>query len=395
MLTIHFNPLRLCVFAVMLSVITSAQTLGPSGPGRDAQWMTAAKQAIGTSATRTSKVWFTLAEGVLSEVYYPDVTTANVQMLQFIVIDPKTKKVETEKDDATHKIRILRPDALAFQQINTAKSRKWTITKTYTIGSYPDTIHIDISFQTNKKGLKIYVQYDPSLGNSGMYDSGGLRYRSDCSACDLGGHPILASMDEKTGISSKLFFSSEISEIDSSFAGSDGVIQIRKFGKIVRPSITPGAGNIVQTARIDQPSRFTAILVFGRRFDDAEGSMDGISFASSLAEYEGGWSNYVKTLPQVEAKYQAQFNMAAMILKALEDKAHPGANIASLSVPWGGGANANENNVGGYHLVWSRDIVQSALGLLASGRKGTARRALIWLACLQEASGRLPQNSWI
>ena len=45
--------------------------------------------------------------------------------------------------------------------------------------------------------------------------------------------------------------------------------------------------------------------------------------------------------------------------------------------------------------MWSRDIVQSALGLLASGRKGTARRALVWLACLQEHSGRLPQNSWI
>jgi glucoamylase len=217
-------------------------------------------------------------------------------MLQFVVVDPKTGRVETEKDDAVHKVRLLRPDALAFRQINTSRSGKWTIAKTYTIGSYPNTIHIDVSFQAKKKGLKLYVQYDPSLGNSGMGDRGELRYRSNCSACDLGGHPILASVDEATGISSKLFFSSEISEVDSSFAGSDGITQIRKFGKIVRPSVTPGTGNIVQTAQIDRPSRFIAILAFGRRFDDDEGSMDGISFTGSLAEYESQWSNYVQTL---------------------------------------------------------------------------------------------------
>ncbi len=51
--------------------------------------------------------------------------------------------------------------------------------------------------------------------------------------------------------------------------------------------------------------------------------------------------------------------------------------------------------LGGYHLFWPRDIVQSAIGFLASGHEETARRALIWLTCLQGADGRLPQNSWI
>ena len=85
--------MRLFVSAMIFSLSVTAQTLAPGGPGQDAQWATAAKQAIGTSATLESKVWFTLAQGVMTEVYYPNVTVANVHLLQFVVVNPKTKKV--------------------------------------------------------------------------------------------------------------------------------------------------------------------------------------------------------------------------------------------------------------------------------------------------------------
>ena len=73
----------------------ASQTLAPNAPGKDAQWATAGKQGIGTSANLESKVWFTLAQGVMTEVYYPNVTVANTHLLQFVVVNPKTKKVET------------------------------------------------------------------------------------------------------------------------------------------------------------------------------------------------------------------------------------------------------------------------------------------------------------
>ncbi len=387
-----FASLLLCVFALN----GSAQSTAPGGPGKDAQWATAGKQAVGSSATLESKVWFTLAQGVMTEVYYPDVTVANVHLLQFIVVDPKTKKVETEQDDAIHQIKVLRPDSLTFQQVNTAKSGKWKIKKTYTVGSYPDTIFIDIAFEAKQPGLNLYVQYDPSLGNSGMGDQGGLKRRSNCIACELGGSPMLTSLDEKANVSSKLFFSSPISEIDSSFAGSDGITQLRNFGKIGSPTIKAGVGNLVQTAKIDAPSQFVAILVFGSKSADGEQAMDGISFKGSLAMYEQGWADYVKTLPRVDPKHQAQFNMAAMQLKILEDKTARGANIASLTVPWGGGENANENNIGGYHLVWSRDLYQVFTAFLALGDKAAAERALDFLLKVQQKpDGSFPQNSWL
>src|SRR5438034_9697140 len=99
--------LRLCVSAVIFSGLTTAQTLAPGGPGGDAHWMTAAKQAIGTSATTTSKVWFTLANGAMTEVYYPDVTTANVQLLQFFVVNQKTGAVQTEISDTNTSVDFL------------------------------------------------------------------------------------------------------------------------------------------------------------------------------------------------------------------------------------------------------------------------------------------------
>ena len=106
--------LRFCVSVLFMCFVATAQTPAPGGPGKDAQWATAAKQGIGTSATLESKVWFTLAQGVMTEVYYPDVTVANVHVLQFVVVDSKTKKVETERENTNHQIKTLRPDWFSF-----------------------------------------------------------------------------------------------------------------------------------------------------------------------------------------------------------------------------------------------------------------------------------------
>ena len=160
-------PVRLCAFALIFFTASHAQTLAPNAPGSDAQWATAGKQGVGTSASLESKVWFTLAQGVMTEVYYPDVTVANVHLLQFVVVNQKTRKVETEQADAIHQVKVLRPDSLTFQQINTAKSGEWTITKTYTTDVETDSILIDVQFQTKNKNLNLYVYYDPFNCRSG------------------------------------------------------------------------------------------------------------------------------------------------------------------------------------------------------------------------------------
>src|SRR5947209_19228841 len=81
-------------FSSATSFAQSANNLAPGSPGKDAQWESAGKEGIGTSATLESKVWFTLRDGVMSEVYYPTVDVANVRMLQFIVVSPDRRHVE-------------------------------------------------------------------------------------------------------------------------------------------------------------------------------------------------------------------------------------------------------------------------------------------------------------
>jgi glucoamylase len=51
--------------------------------------------------------------------------------------------------------------------------------------------------------------------------------------------------------------------------------------------------------------------------------------------------------------------------------------------------------LGGYHLVWTRVLVNSASALLACGDKTTPLRALIYLACSQQSDGGFPQNFWV
>src|SRR4026208_233663 len=97
--------------------------------GTDAHWATAAKNGFGTSNTLASKVWFTLADGVMTEVFYPTLDMPNVQTLQFQVVTGT--KIENEIDDTVHRLELPNPASLTFRQLNRAKSGAYTITKTY------------------------------------------------------------------------------------------------------------------------------------------------------------------------------------------------------------------------------------------------------------------------
>ncbi len=389
---------------LLFTCLSLAQTLAPGAPGKDAQWASAGKQGIGTSASLESKVWFTLAQGALTEVYYPDVTTANVHKLEFVVVNPKTKKVETETDDAIHQIKVTRPDSLTFRQINTAKSGEWKITKTYTTDVERDSVLIDVKFDTKNNDLNIYLYYDPSIGNSGMGDTA---YNTEIGHFAGPKAYPYALIAKDNNIASALIMQGSLvglEEATNGFLGtSDGLMELKSNGKLLSNTfLRANSGNVVQVAKapvFSGSSIFSLILSFGENsksaLENAKKS-EKKGFAKCQAEYEKDWNNYVKTLPKVKAKYQAQFNMAAMQLKAHEDKTRRGANIASLSVPWGGGDNANENTVGGYHLVWSRDLYQVATAFMALGDTAAANRALDFLFDVQQKpDGSFPQNSYL
>jgi glucoamylase len=328
-----------------------------SGMGQDAHWPTAAKNGFGTSTMLASKVWFTLADGVMTEVFYPTLDVPNVQTLQFQVsTDGRT---ESEIDDTRHRLELPNPNALVFRQINSAKSGQYTITKTYVTDPRQNTVLIDLDFNT-RAASQLYVYYDPSLNNSGMHDSGWTD-----------GNALLA-VDKN--IASALIPS-------CGFTGGG----------------RPAKGNVVQIVALKQ-NRCTLALGFGNTAAQAATAARlslARGFETIRREYEAGWQRYVATLPRI-TKHQRQFNMAAMVLKGLEDKTFRGASIASPSTPWGGGPNANEPTVSGYHGVWARDLYHVATAFDAMGDRATANRLLDYLFRVQQKrDGSFPQNSWV
>lgn len=375
--------------------------LAPGGPGADAHWLSAAKNGIGTSTSLESKVWFTLHGGVLTEVYYPTLDVPNTQMLQFVVYTGG--KVETEAEDTLHQLKVLDPRALSFQQINRAKDGAFTITRTYTTDTQRNTLLIDVQFRTrNNYPFTLFVYYDPSLDNSGMHDTAWTK-----------GDALLASDKDKA---SALLSSTGFEEMTNGYLGtSDGLKMVREIetrtiargnetlmsdnpiGRIKKTYARAADGNVVQFARVKRAQRFTLALAFGKNSNEALRNARASlhkGFARARAEYETGWHSYLSSLRRVEAKYRRQFEMCAMVLKAHEDKTYRGATVASLSIPWGGGPNANEPTVSGYHAVWSRDLYEIATALDALGDRAGALRALNHLFKVQQKpDGSFPQNA--
>ena len=62
----------------------------PDGPGALSHFDLARKDCVGTAQNTGSKVWFTVADGVLSDVYEPNVDTTNVETMQFVVTDGRS-----------------------------------------------------------------------------------------------------------------------------------------------------------------------------------------------------------------------------------------------------------------------------------------------------------------
>jgi glucoamylase len=351
---------RVALMIVIVSHSVMAQ-------GADAHWPTAAKNGFGTSNTLTSKVWFTLANGVMTEVFYPTLDVPNVQTLQLLIMSDG--KIETEIDDTTHRLELPNPNSLTFRQVNSAKSGQYTITKTYITDPRRNTVLIDLN-SNSRIPIQLSVYYDPSLNNSGMHDSA---WTED---------DALLAVDANKA---------------SALISSCGFAEVTNKNLGARDDVRRANGNVVQTGTL-KGNQCTLALGLGEstaeaaraaRFSLARG------FERVRNEYEAGWRNYVLRLPRI-AKHQPQFNMAAMVLKGLEDKTFRGASIASPSTPWGGGPNANEPTVSGYHGVWSRDLYHVATAFDALGDRVTAIRLLDYLFRVQQKpDGSFPQNSWV
>jgi glucoamylase len=381
------------VFLVAAVPASAAPGVAPGGPGATPTWTPADKDGFGTATTLSSKVWHTLENGRLTEVYYPDLGTPSVRDLQFVVSDGKTF-AERETDSTNHQTNLADPSSLTYRQVNTAKSGLYRITKTYVDDPARSSVLVDVKFEslTGKK-LSLYVLYDPSLSNDGTDDSGATS-----------GATLLAS-DSKSA--SALAAAPAFTRTSNGYLdASDGWTDLHSDFKMDWTYGSAPSGNVVQTAEtgltgLPGSQQLTLALGFGGSGSAASAAASASlssGFAAASSAYADGWHSYLAGLspePGSATPYGRTYDVSVMTLAAHEDKTYRGAYIASPTMPWAWGTGL-ENPSGAYHLVWARDLYQIATALLAAGDRAGAGRALTYLFERQQKSdGSFPQNSTV
>jgi glucoamylase len=371
--------------------------IAPGGPGIDPRWTSSAKSAVGTSLNPLSRVWFTLSHGIFNEIYYPRVDQACIRDMGLIVTDGAGFFSE-EKRHAGTLIEPMEKGAPAFRVINTCRSGRYSIEKEILTDPLRDVVLQFTRFtplQGRLEDYHLYVLLAPHLGNRGSANTAWVG--------DYKGVPMLFA--QQGGLALALACSQPWRKRSAGFAGvSDGWQDLNRHCLMAWQYDRAENGNVALTGEIDisrSEGEFLLALGFGLNPSEAGqralGSLlDGFPFARSL--YLQEWRDWQRDLHPLTLKQDASagrnlFEISAVVLRAHESKRFPGSLIASLSIPWG--FSKGDDDLGGYHLVWPRDLVEAAGGMLAAGMHADAHRVLDYLQVTQEADGHWPQNMWL
>jgi glucoamylase len=366
----------------------AARPSAPGAPGAASDWVTGDKDGFGAARGTSSKVWYTLNNGELSEIYYPRIDTPSTRDTQLVVTDGSTF-TDRETTDTIHSVRLLDPQSLSYQQVDRAKSGKYLITKTYTTDPARSTVLVDIDFRSlTGQAYQVYVLHDPALTMTGDNDTGSTQ------------RGALVATDET--ISDAVVPSSDFLKTSSGYQGvSDGWTDLATDHQLDWAYTADQPGNVVQigqtrlTGRTGQ-QHLTLAIGFGATTSAAL-STARASLASGFGAvqhaYAAGWHGYLATLkPVPQSASTTEYHVSQMVLAASEDKTYRGGFVASPGRPW---AWANVlQSLAVYHAVWSRDLYEIATALIAMGDEAAGNRALDYLFNVQERpDGSYPQNS--
>jgi glucoamylase len=365
-------------------------------PGMEPHWTSSAKEGIGTAYHTSCHLWFTLSHGIFNEIYYPHVDQPNTRDFQFLITDGETFCHE-EKRDLDHKIEYPEKDCLFYRITNSEPNGRYRIIKNILTDAHRSVLLVNTRVEVPDKSLQnklhIYALLAPHLARYGAGNSG-------C-CLDIGGNSLLHASREDVHLimgCSNGFVHRSVGYVGVNDGWKDLMDNFRmdwEFSAALE-------GNIALTGEINlqDGNEFTIAIAFGHsRESTATKLLQSLaeSFDDHRKTYINQWQRVVVN-PEYEFKEHTSdgghlFRLSRCILLAHEDKTFEGAMVASMSIPWG--ETKSDNDLGGYHLVWTRDLVQSATALLASGQTGTPLRALIWLASIQRTNGLFPQNCWI
>jgi glucoamylase len=369
-------------------------TAAPGWPGIPPRWTSSAKSGVGTAVSAQSRVWFTLSHGIVNEVYFPRMDQANTRDLGLIVTDRKDFFSE-EKRSATSRITPIAHGVPGYRIVNECMQGRYRITKTILTDTQRDVFLQEIRFEALEGTIADYAVFAllaPHVENGGA--------GNDAWVGTWKGVPMLFA--QRGGTALALACSAPFRAMSCGYVGvSDGWQQLRADAKLAVLYDEARDGNVALTGELDfAATGGTLVLALGFGRDDAEAGHNARAallqnFSRHVDDYSTQWQAFQRRcldLGEVDASGFDAYRVSTAMLKSHQAKRFNGAIIASLSIPWG--VSKGDDDLGGYHLVWPRDLVEAAGALLAAGDADGAREAVVYLMATQEADGRWPQNMW-
>jgi glucoamylase len=363
-------------------------------PGLEPKWTHGNKDGVGTAYSGSSRLWFTIFRGVVTEVFYPTIDRPQLRGIQYMTTDGKTF-VHEEKRHLSTRIERSDPHALSFRIVNSEKEGRYSITKDVIADPHLPCLLQRTVLKADESllsTLRVYVLCAPHLNVGGWGNNGRV--------IEVGGRTILTA--EKGGTWLAMGATAPFSRVSCGYvAQSDGATDLYQNMRMEWEFDEALDGNIALTGELDLSGgwEFTTGVAFGDSLSSAITSLFqslATPFQQHVDRYVEQWSRsckHILPLGNVSGDGGHLYHGSYSLLLSHEDKTYPGAFIASLSIPWGEAR--GDKDQGGYHVVWTRDLVNTATGLLAAGNKVTPLRALIYLAASQLPDGRFPQNFWI
>jgi glucoamylase len=372
--------------------LKSGSAFGPAG--MTPRWTSSSKDGVGTAYSTSSRVWFTLSHGILNEIYYPTIDRPQIRDFEFLITDGETFFHE-EKRDLDSQIEYIEQDTLGYRIVSTDRKRRYRIIKEIIADPHQPCVLISARVEAAPKWadrLQLYALLAPHLEVGGWGNwAHGFR---------VAGKDILIAWKGRTylAVGAKAGF---IRTSCGYVGASDGWQDLHDNFRMDWEFERAEDGNVAVIGQIDitKNKEFTIGIAFGDGLHAAVSILTqslGIAFAEHRERYIEQWHRVCCDIPNLD-KHSSDngrlYRVSHSLLLAHEDKTYAGALIASASVPWGDAK--GDEDLGGYHLVWTRDMVNSMTGLLACNDTVTPRRALIYLACSQRPDGGFPQNFWI
>jgi glucoamylase len=407
-----------------------ADATAPGAPGAPSYFDLARKDCLGTAAAQGSKVWYTVAGGVLSDVYEPTIDNTDVSTLQYIVTDGATF-TDLQSRDMTYTVAA-DPTGMSCTVTSTDARRGFQLITTYITDPASDTVLMHTRLQdlpgsgTNLATLHLYARLDAHVngnGGGGSANAGANAGVVDTStrapaAVIFSTNTVTNAVNRDYAVPTYMALAGKSAQTASvGYAGtaSDGLTQL-DTAHTLTPYTSAPDGHIVATENVTpgHDNWVTLALGFGRTqaqsISVAQGSLSH-PFGQTAARYRHGWTVYDARLrppsasfpgmtPGQAASLDSHYYLSANVLKASEDKTYPGAIVASLASPWGQSVPAGVTSggepsyFGSYREVFARDLYEAFTGLMADGDLATARSATLFLFDRQQLpDGAMPRNS--